>query len=505
MSQRRAALFLQIVISTTVLIFNISVTIYAATKYGVSLGFGDVYQGDCNLVGRYNTLVHLGINAVSTLLLSSSNYCAQLLAAPTRSEVDTAHDHGDWLDIGVPSLRNLRKKRIAPKRKAAWILLMISSVLLHLVWNSAAFVTRPFNLYQVAVVTSDYLADAGPWPTQNNQTLHMLRNTNTLSLLNRTQCIERYTNSSPGQKDVLLVAANLTMQDKASMAGVNTSSSLLYDFPNVKNGPSWIWGQTWVCSAFAGPGERPRAWCTADFLLSKEAEWTVKDATVDKSLWVKVDYCLSAGVGSLDDFCTLRYSAEILVMVCVLNLGKCAAIYYTAYLHHRSDRNPREKASLVTIGDAAASFLAQKDPTTEQLPFASWKEYTGKKWPPKRSPWSHSGPPLYGIHWFRAASYTTWLATLAPWAAVLIAVAALLAKGIDVERGRNIAVDFKSLSAQGLGSPQPYAAAFTTLAKSTSQVAAFYLSTLFANMWQVSRTFQFLTSRPVWRPLTAYR
>ena len=426
------------------------------------------------------------------------DYCAQLLAAPTRSEVDTAHHNGEWLDIGVPSLRNLWKKRIAGKRKAAWTLLMISSVLLHFVWNSAVFAARPFSLYHIAVVTSDYLADAGQWPTQNNQTLHMLQNTESLSHLNRTQCIKRYISSTPGQKDVLVVAANITMEDKASMEGGASNSSLLYDMANVDNGPSWIWAEGWLCSAFdQRPDLRPKSWCTADFLLSKEAEWTLRiytwnsNGTIEKSLWVKVDYCLSAGVESLDGFCALRYSAEILLVVCILNLGKCAAIYYTAYLHYRSDKTPREKASLVTIGDAAASFLAEKDPTTEHLPFASREDFARKEWPSRHSPWSHTGPSLYSIRWFKAASYIQWLVMLTLYIAVLVIVAVLLAKGIDAEQRRDVAVDVRSLIAQGLGTPQPYAVGLTSLTKSMSQVAGFYFAVLFANMWQVSRTVRF--------------
>ena len=493
LSHRGTALFIQIVISTTVLVFNVSATIYVATKYGISNGLGDIYRGDCGRVGRYNTLVHLGINVLSTLLLSSSNYCAQLLAAPTRSEVDMAHHNKDWLDIGVPSLRNLWKKRIAPKRKATWILLMISSVLLHLIWNSAVFAARPFNPYQIAVVTSDYLADAGTWPTQNNQTLQMLRNPEFLSRLNRSQCIKNYTSPFSGQKDVLVVAANVTMQDKASLAGRNTSSSLLYDFTNISGETSWIWRSSWLCSAFAPPMKRPKSWCTADFLFSKQADWTLKtyysfgSEPGDKSLWVKVDYCLSAGFESLDGFCTLRYSVELLLMVCILNLGKCTAIYYTAYLYYRSDRNPRQKASLVTIGDAAASFLVEKDPTTEHLPFATWAEFTGKRWPPNRKPWSHPGPPLDGIRWFKAASYTRWFVMLALCAAILILFAVLLGKGIDAERGFDVAVDFRSLIAQGLGTPEPYAVALTTISGSMRPVANFYAATIFANIWQVSR------------------
>lgn len=347
LSNRGTALFIHIAISTAVLIFNISVTVYAAARYGVSDGFGDVYQGDCSLVGRYNILVHLGINVVSTLLLSSSNYCAQLLVAPTRSEVDTAHEKGDWLDIGVPSLRNLWKKRISRRRKAAWTLLVVSSVLLHLVWNSAFFAATPYSSYRIAVVTSDYLADAGPWPTQNNQTLHMFRNTESLFYLNKTECIERYVSFTPGQMDVLVVAANVTMEDHASLAGGNTSSSLLYDYNNFDVRINWIYAQSWLCSAFARPGLPPDTWCTVEFLLPKEEDWTVRELpwfdsnidNVDRSVWVKVDHCLSAGVESLDSYCTLRYSAGILVIVCALNLGKCAAIYYTAYLHYRSDTN----------------------------------------------------------------------------------------------------------------------------------------------------------------------
>jgi hypothetical protein len=70
------------------------------------------------------------INALSTILLSASNYTMQCLSAPTRSEVDDAHSTGKWLDIGVPSVRNLG--RIARKRVILWWLLGASSLPLHL-------------------------------------------------------------------------------------------------------------------------------------------------------------------------------------------------------------------------------------------------------------------------------------------------------------------------------------------------------------------------------------
>ena len=474
--------------------------IYATAKYGISNDFVDIYRGQCNLVTKYNMLIHIGINVVSTLLLSAGNYCAQLLVAPTRSEVDKAHERGDWLDIGVPSLRNLRKRRIARKRKATWALLMISSVLLHLVWNAAVFAASPYNQYRIAILTSDYLADAGPWPTQNNQTLHMLRDTSSFSYLNRTQCIERYINLAPGQMDVLVVAANVTMQDHASLADGNTSSSLLFEDNNFDLRDNWIWAQGWLCSAFARPGLPPDTWCTIEYLLPKEAEWTIaehtwlSDGTVDKSLWVKVDHCLSAGVESLDSLCALRYSPLVLLMVCVLNFAKCAAVYYTAYLHHRSGTDPREEPSLVTIGDAAASFLAEKDSTTEHLPFANREEFAGKCWPKKRSAQSHPGPPLYPTRWLKAASRTRWLVTVALCIALSAIATFFLAHDIYAQRHYGIAVGIKSLVAQGLGSPKPYATGLTALIRSISRLAGFFVATLYANIWQVSSRDRFLIS-----------
>ena len=54
----------------------------------------------------------------------------QCLSAPTRKEVNVAHAQGKWLDIGVPSMRNL--KSIAKVRLYMWLALGLSAVPLHL-------------------------------------------------------------------------------------------------------------------------------------------------------------------------------------------------------------------------------------------------------------------------------------------------------------------------------------------------------------------------------------
>ena len=114
--------------ASTVFIINLVVTIVFSPHGGDEA----LYTGDCEKSRQMNTALHILINILSTILLSSSNYCMQCLSAPTRKEVDAAHASGKWLDIGILSYRNLRC--ISRKRVALWALLGLSSVPLHLLY-----------------------------------------------------------------------------------------------------------------------------------------------------------------------------------------------------------------------------------------------------------------------------------------------------------------------------------------------------------------------------------
>lgn len=114
--------------ASIVFIINFVVTVWASVHNKAK---GNVlYEGDCDRVDQLNTGVHLLINLLSTVLLSSSNYSMQCLSAPTRNDIDNAHARRMWLDIGVPSIHNLR--RISKKRALVWALLGLSSLPLHL-------------------------------------------------------------------------------------------------------------------------------------------------------------------------------------------------------------------------------------------------------------------------------------------------------------------------------------------------------------------------------------
>jgi hypothetical protein len=138
-----------------VLLTNVLLMIGAVSASKPDRDIGTLYIGSCGIVNKWNLALHLLINILSSILLSASNYAMQILSSPTRSECDKAHARRDWLDIGVNGLRNLT--RISWQRRILWTLLGISSIPIHLLFNSAVFKTLDANEYFRAVVTTDFL------------------------------------------------------------------------------------------------------------------------------------------------------------------------------------------------------------------------------------------------------------------------------------------------------------------------------------------------------------
>lgn len=109
---------------------NVVAAVWLKRHPNASSNLVEVYKGDCGQVSRMDMWIHLLINIISTLLLGGSNYCMQCLCAPTRPEIDKAHGKGRFLDISVPSYRNLSS--IAWPRVIMWWILGLSSIPLHL-------------------------------------------------------------------------------------------------------------------------------------------------------------------------------------------------------------------------------------------------------------------------------------------------------------------------------------------------------------------------------------
>lgn len=117
--------------SSFVLLCNVALVVFGQLRSGYDRdGIAILYEGDEAAVSRGNTIAHILINALSTVLLSMSNYTMQVLNSPTRREIDKAHLRGKWFDIGLLSIHNLRI--ISRRRAILCLVLAASSVPLHL-------------------------------------------------------------------------------------------------------------------------------------------------------------------------------------------------------------------------------------------------------------------------------------------------------------------------------------------------------------------------------------
>lgn len=123
--------------ASQVLLINVLFVVICSATYVVKGGIGTLVDGDCGYVENATVWLHVGINVLLTLLLSASNYTMQALCSPTRAEIDRAHTKGDWLDVGVPGMRNIWG-RIAKRRAVMWWVLALSSVPIHLLYVSCS-------------------------------------------------------------------------------------------------------------------------------------------------------------------------------------------------------------------------------------------------------------------------------------------------------------------------------------------------------------------------------
>lgn len=172
----RKGAFINTILVSIVFLVLLSCHIFLWAHSGSLAGYQIIYSSSCvgNGVGRLNTLLHLVINILSTLVLASTNFFMQVLNAPNREELDNAHKKGSWLDIGVPSLRNAF--RVSRFKTTMWLLFFLSSIPIHLIFNSSIFAVDDrgsefsYFVFDESVLTGGAVFDPGtslsvPYPS----------------------------------------------------------------------------------------------------------------------------------------------------------------------------------------------------------------------------------------------------------------------------------------------------------------------------------------------------
>lgn len=360
----------------TVFLVNLILTIWATKTLEMNGGIGTIQRGSCQKTKNLSLWLHLVINALSTALLSASNYCMQCLSSPTRKEIDKAHASHVWLDIGVPSVRNLR--RISWKRIFLWWLLAISSLPLHLMYNSVIFDTISTHSYYVFVVSKEFLTGApfGMLLAEEDSITQILLDLRDLSLnstlerLEKRDCILKYGGLLSKNSNVLAVSSTS-----------NATNSILDIDHNEETLTSFF---SWTCE-FDLDAEINTGGCNINKASKSAQPWYFRGH--------QIEYCLSQPV---QEFCELQFSLPIILIVIVCNLGKMIGMVSIVW---------KEKSEpLITLGDAISSFLNDPDPTTKNMCLADKNEFRKTGWQATKTTWKP------GRHrWFRAASFRRWV------------------------------------------------------------------------------------------------
>lgn len=370
----------------TVLVINVFVTIWGSAKFGVHGSLVTIQDGDCSKTTQLSLWLHLAINILSTLLLGASNYCMQCLSSPSRPEIDRAHSRHIWLDIGVPSVRNLR--RVSWNKIILWWLFAISTIPLHLLYNSAVFSTIGANEYEVFIGSENLVTGAGlnsslPFDTQfhSDRTLAYFQQAANWDNLTNEACIRVYMQDYvTGNTNVLAVTSAL---NDSSLILNTTYPAYVYSRDNTT---------PWICGDIIGYSHTTT--CDMSAVLAEAADWTMNINT-DGHLWAHpIQYCLSQPV---EEHCTLQFSLWIITIVIMCNITKLACMIMLLF---RQQAKP-----LVTLGDAVESFLETPDPTTENMCLADKSGFAAKT---PLSTASDSYEPRQ-LRWFASASWKRWL------------------------------------------------------------------------------------------------
>uniref|UniRef100_A0A8H7N3W2 DUF6536 domain-containing protein n=1 Tax=Bionectria ochroleuca TaxID=29856 RepID=A0A8H7N3W2_BIOOC len=379
-------------VTLAVLIGNVTIAGVFTSRVraqGYTSNVAPISVGNCGYIKKLGIGIHLVINIVSTLLLGASNYCMQTISAPSRDDVDRAHAKGSWVDIGIPSLRNLRF--IRKRRAFVWFCLGVTSIPLHLVYNSIFFVSANNNLYRIWYADDSFARGAPFNETFFTQAI-ALGNVNADKLqdqlmhgdryqnITNDECINAYAKTLIEDRgNVILVMdrpencsifndpfdLRLSEPGHSSLADCgNTSATSLYAVDNYNNNFSpetdpyitnWYY---WICSqesVYRTETENdPRS--PPDKLCSDGAWKDQLGADPWRVHGIKVNYCLSE---KLNSQCQLRVSLNLIYVVIAFNAVKLIIIILIATSHWINDE------PLVTVGDAAASFIESPDPSTK--------------------------------------------------------------------------------------------------------------------------------------------
>lgn len=120
-------------------------------------GSGLLYEGNCDEVKSLALWLLLPLNIAATTLIGTSNYVMQIANAPSRSEIDRAHSFARSVVVCGMGLQNLEMRHGSNIRRIVWWTLLLSSLPIHLLLNSAIYSSGQASNNGVLVVSEDFM------------------------------------------------------------------------------------------------------------------------------------------------------------------------------------------------------------------------------------------------------------------------------------------------------------------------------------------------------------
>ena len=411
----RSTVVSNIVLGVVILIINLALAIWIYADYPVKSGVATIYRGHCDKTKNVIIVLHLAICILSTLLLGASSYCIQVLTAPTRHEIDAAHARHKSLSIGVTGLDNLFY--LDRKKSVLCFLLAVSSIPLHLLWNSAFLDTLSSNDYIYNAVTESFLAgspwntsrillDLNQYPDEAQEMLDGYKN-GSLMRMDVADCIKAYgVTFNSEYSHVLLVYATANgpiRDDSLLLQGLNYGNDTMSGFVTGASAGQWMCRDS-GCNFGRLAQDNASSWNPwEDTDLISQLSGSARDQSEPVLIQGSVQYCLAESPWRP---CQIDVSPPIIIVVLICNAIKIICFVSTLWLGG-------SMYPIMTNGDAIQAFLLQPDRKLQNRCLASkadvkhnkefWSEYSiPMQWRGQRKRWAEG------------ATKRSWLATFIP-------------------------------------------------------------------------------------------
>ncbi|WJG35878.1 uncharacterized protein FOBCDRAFT_204566 [Fusarium oxysporum Fo47] len=339
----RVAILVGSITTAIALAINCGVLGWVRTHYDLDYGIASVFTGSCKKTKKIKLWSHLGINVLSTLLLAASNSCMQCLVAPTRKEIDRAHE----------------------KR---------SSIPLHLVYNSIVFDSTAVNTFSTVTATPGFLNGTAfnvacmSWDEEWLSELR--RSAPTYIRLEPAECIQIYARPQGSYANVILVT-----KDNGPIEIVDYQRNV---------GGAGLGDCIWICDQTYHEGRVcPMKELAADVTANGwrlPGSTKVENEYCGRNTRFMIDYCLAQHT---QETCQIFVATPLLVVVIACNFVKLACFVVTLF--------GLQFSPLITIGDAVESFLDEKDTRTVGfgvLTAATICQWTNKGTRTLNKPWA---------------------------------------------------------------------------------------------------------------------